>query len=440
MSSKYNINKQDNGNYDIYQIKLDNGKKCLYWNKKGSNNFTDIIVIFHNDNVSDIKDNQIFLSFDGIKDVNDINNFMIAFGTEVYKNGLDITKIGFKFIVDNREEVSIVNDLMSKYKIKGEFVYSDKYSQLTENLDAAINEIASDNKRNDSAHSVDQIKKYENGTYKKYIVHDNKVYDDNDTLDYNEKKERILNDLKNDSSKLFNALDKPISEINDMVNKEIASNLKTHYMEDGNDEKNIDSYGSVSSNKAYSEDGKVNPELGIIKNSPKNENEYSVVENDNHGLRIVNPSVSKSNTSIDGKIKSRGVDSSFWDDDNSLFNSIQESVQERDDELPLYYIGSSNEIYNKFGKIVGRVGVGGYQVNGDNNLVLYDKVVGSIGDINDMGRDAARANSNVRVFKKHNNAYLGTNKQAAFISLPVVIFVISLFLLIVSGIILFLMK
>ena len=87
---------------------------------------------------------------------------------------------------------------MSKYKIKGEFVYSDKYSQLTENLDAAINEIASDNKRNDSAHSVDQIKKYENGTYKKYIVHDNKVYDDNDTLDYNEKKERILNDLKND--------------------------------------------------------------------------------------------------------------------------------------------------------------------------------------------------------------------------------------------------
>ena len=67
-------------------------------------------------------------------------------------------------------------------------------------------------------------------------------------------------------------------------------------------------------------------------------------------------------------------------------------------------------------------------------------VVGQIGDIHDM--EKAKEKSKVRVYKpnKRPNYNSINKKDAAFISLPVIIFIFSLLLLVASGIILYLMK
>ena len=453
MSSKYSVIRQDNNSYDMCQIKIENGMKCLYWNKKGDNDIKNIVVIFSNDNVSNIIDNQMYLSFSGVSDSTDINNLMIAFGTELYKNKIDITKVDFKFIVDNKDELDIVNSFIGNFKITGDIVKSEKYSLLTENLDDAINNIATNSNDN-------QIVKEDNGEISKYTVHDDKIYSDNATMSITDKKRMLLSEWRHDPKKLVEIYNLSREELDKMLTDAVTNNLKVNYLEDSVDSNGLsDSFSRVSNDKAREVGGKVNSDLGIVKNSPGTENNYSAVERNGDSLNVVNPQVSVENVVVNNtksnvsrytsdrvSINDNGIDSSFWGDDNGIdnslsYDSVRDAVNDRNGNLPVYYVGSEDEIYNQYGKIVGRNGVGGYQINVDNNLLRYGNVIGQIGDINDMNKNAFRENSKVRVFKPKNKPYNRDNgKSAAFVSLPVVMFIVSLFLLVVSGIILFIMK
>ena len=434
MSSKYEVTRKENNNFKMCSIKLENGKKCLFWYKKGANNFNKITVTFSNIIRINIDNQQICISFDGVNSKEDINNLLVAFGTEVYKDKVDITKIDFDFVVDNREHVSIANEFMQKYNLKGNVTHSEKYNQLTENLEDAINNIATNTE--DS-----QVIKEGNNEIKKYLVHDNKVYNDNDTLSIAEKKKILLSEWRRDPKKAMEIYNLSREELDRRLTEAVTDNLKVHYMESSVDESKPDNnFEKVANNLANSEDGKVNSELGIVQNNPNSENKFSAVERDGERLNIVNPHVISESINNDNISRSEqssygvdtvttGVDSSFWNDDNGLSS------------LPVFYLGSSDEIYNQYGKIVGRNGVGGYLVDENNNLQLYSKVIGQLGDINDMGKNAAIENSKVRVFKpKRNPDYNMELKEAGVVSLPIIIFIISLFLLIASGIILFLMK
>ena len=89
-------------------------------------------------------------------------------------------------------------------------------------------------------------------------------------------------------------------------------------------------------------------------------------------------------------------------------------------------------------------------------MIKNNKVLGEIGDINDMGKsstksigndnviDFEKAKSKRRVYKpeRPRSGIVNTNneKSAAFISLPIILFIISLVLLVVSGIILFMIR
>lgn len=434
MSSKYEVTRKENKNFQMCSIKLENGKKCLFWYKKGANNFNKITVTFSNIIRINIDNQQICISFDGVNSKEDINNLLVAFGTEVYKDKVDITKIDFDFVVDNREQVSIANEFMKKYNLKGNVTHSEKYNQLTENLEDAINNIATNTE--DS-----QVIKEENNEIKKYLVHDNKVYNDNDTLSIAEEKRRLLSKWRSDPIKSLEIYPLPREEVDRRLTEAVTDNLKVHYMESSVDKsKPNNNFEKVANNLASSEDGKVNSELGIVQNNPSNENKFSAVEKDGEQLNVVNPHVINENIYNDNISRSEqssygvdtvttGVDSSFWDDDNGLSS------------LPVFYLDSSQKIYNQYGEFVGRNGVGGYLVDENNNLQRYSKVIGQLGDINDMGKNAARENSKVRVFKPRRTPDYNTElKEAGIISLPIIIFIISLFLLIASGIILFLMK
>lgn len=449
MSSKYEVNRQVKNNYEMCLIKLENGQKCLYWNKKGTNDIKKIIVIFNNENVVNIKDDEICVSFDKVSSKEDFINLMVALGTELYKNKIDITKVEFKFIVDKKEEIDNVNDFISKYKLKGDFEYTEKYTQLTQNLDDAINNIAVSNK--DS-----QIVKEDNNQINKYVVHDDKIYSDNDTLSINEQKKNLLDQRLKDEAKVNEMSKMSAQEVNDSLTKEVTSNKKEYLMEDSHESKEDSNFERVSNDVAREQDNKVNDELGIIKNSPSNEKSFSAVEKDGDKLSIVNPYVvqesitpnnfnnKNTNTNDVTSYSNSSYDRSFWDDDNELA-SLKENgkVENRGEVLPVYYVDNEEKLYNERGDMVGRNGVGGYLINEKNNLVLYGKVVGQIGDINEMDRSSSKENSNVRVYKPNRkSSYYNNNKKedSGIVSLPVIIFIISLFLLIGSGIILYLMK
>lgn len=447
MSSKYDVVKQNNNNYDIYQIKLENGKRCLYWNKKEAKVFKEIILVFNNDNIVNIESDQMFLSFHGNNSNEDINNLMIGFGTEVYKNGVDITKVNFKFVVDNKDEEEIVNNFMKKFRIKGNVVHSEKYSMLTENLEDAINNIATKS-------ADEQIVKEDNGEINKYTIHEDKIYSDNDTLSIVEKKRALLSDWRHDPVKAKEIYNLSREELDKRLTDAVTNNLKVNYMESSVLDSKIDNeFSRVSNDKAKEEDNLVNNELGIIRNNPYSNNKYSTVERSGENINVVVPNVTTSNinnnninssnvSSYNVDTNTTGVDSSFWDDDD-LGTITKKDIQTRDDDLPIYYVSESDEIYNQYGKFVGRNGVGGYQVDENNNLVslVNGSVVGQIGDINDMGKSINKEKSKVRIYKPNRrNNYNSNSKNKGSVSLPVIIFIISLFLLIVSGVILFLMK
>ena len=434
MSSKYNVVKQENQKYNIFMIKLEDGKRCLFWNNKNASEFGDITVIFNNDNVVNINDKQILLSFHGVTNKENLNELMIAFGTEVYKKdclNLDITKVKFNFIVDSKDEEDIANEFISKFRLDGKITHSEKYNQLTQNLDDAISNISVNSNDN-------QIVKEDNDEIKKYTIHEDKIYSDNDTLSITDKKKILLSEWRKDPIKSKDIYNISREELDKMLTDAVTNNLKVNHMEDNVSNKE-NKFERLSNDIARKEDNKVNDELGIIKNNLTNENKYTVLEKKEERINVVKPQTFSNNISVHNdeyKVDTvtTGVDSSFWDDDNEL-GSL-------DNDLPVYYVGDSNEIYNQYGKFVGRNGVGGYQINEDNNLVstYNNTVVGQIGDIHDM--DKVKEKSKVRVYKPNRKLNYNSidKKDSGIISLPVIIFIISLFLLVGSGIILYFMK
>lgn len=397
MSSKYSVIKQENQKYNICAIKIENGKKCVFWNIKDDKVFKDIIAIFNNENRVELNNNQIVLSFHGITDREDINNLMIAFGTEVYKNGLDITKVKFKFIVDSKDEEEISNDFIKRFRLDGIITHSDKYTQLTENLEDAINKIAS--------MSADETPKEDNLELKKNDVNENKIYSNNDLLSFDDKKRLLLSEWRKDpvkSREIYNlsreALDKMLTDaVNDTMN-----------------------VNDNSENESSKEEKKISDEVL---------SKYPPISNTKDRIFVSRPQpVIKKTVENDS-----GVDSSFWDEDNMLGSLT-------DNELPIYYVDDeSKRIYNEENKFIGSEGVGGLEITDDNNLVsVYNNtVIGQVKDVNEMKPNRSKS----RVYKPNKKIdYSRGNKSAAFISLPVIIFILSLLLLVVSGIILYLMK
>lgn len=446
MSSEYSVTKINSSKFDLNGIRLANGKTCCYWKNKGSNKINDVIVIMNNSNVVNVSNNQMCISLDGVTNGNDMLAMINAFLQEMKKMGINGKEFNFRFIVDNKKDVVTVNRIIDSLGIKGIIVKSDLYNSFSENLDEAIDNI----NNNDlvAGGNNKQINKYEEGSLKKYTISDDKVYDDNNNLSLAEQKKIKLSEWMNDPIKMQEIIGLSKEELDKRLTETVTIGIKTHYLESSNNNVRDNKVSSVANDKARMEDGKVNSELGIVKNNVSNNNQYSTVEENKGDVKVVNPTVSSYEVSSSNNnvvnFNDYSVDNSYALDNNKDNDTdlLKEEDTQRNIESEVYYLGSSGEIYNKDGKIVGRLGVGGYAVNENNNLLRYNNVIGVIGDINDMGVNKTEIKANVRVLKKPDRPVYSRNskKSAAFVNLPVIIFIISLLLLIGSGIILFLMK
>ncbi len=459
------LHKEENG-LDIYAIKMENGKLVLYWKNINSSNINNVIVILNNSDNIRIKNNQICISLDGINNINDIKVILSIFSREIQKMGIDAKRARFIFIIDNdkqREDISVV---VRDLGISAFFEVSNnvKKANVQEEAKKRIENLESEKLR-DGKGKIDSItvgdKKYSVDSENKTIHADS---GNNGPLSDLEKKKMLLEELMKDPKNRSMLSEMTAEELDKYLMDTINRGKKTSYMERATTVSSNDSpKEKVAMNVSHEKDGVVNRELGIGMVAPGNSDKYFALENGNNNneYRVVSPSVSTSQMNsgnVSGNSTAGSVEENISNNDleeGNDFNLTKLDVASKS-ELDVYYVDSSGIIYNKDGNVIGQVGVNGYLIDPNNNLIKNNKVLGEIGDINDMGKsstksigndnviDFEKAKSKRRVYKpeRPRSGIVNTNneKSAAFISLPIILFIISLVLLVVSGIILFMIR
>ena len=459
------LHKEENG-LDIYAIKMENSKLVLYWKNINSSNINNVIVILNNSDNIRIKNNQICISLDGINNINDIKVILSIFSREIQKMGIDVTRVRFIFIIDNDKQREDMLVVVRDLGISAFFEVSNnvKKGNVQEEAKKRIENLESEKLR-DGKGKIDSItvgdKKYSVDSENKTIHADS---GNNGPLSDEEKKKILLEELMKYPKNRQMLSEMTAEELDKYLMDTINRGKKTSYMERATTVSSNDSpKEKVAMNVSHEKDGVVNRELGIGMVAPGNPDKYFAVEekNDNE-YNVVSPSVSRSqmnsgnvsgNNSTAGSVE-ENISNSDLEKGND-FNLTKLDVASKS-ELDVYYVDSSGIIYNKAGKYIGQVGVSGYLVDENNNLIRYNQVLGVIDDINNMGKSNVQDINNdkvidfemakKRVYKPErpkynaNNSTRNTEKSAAFVSLPVILFIISLVLLVVSGIILFMIR
>ena len=462
------LHKQDpKTGLDIYAIKWENSSKLVYyWKNINSSNINNVIVILNNSDNIRIKNNQICISLDGINNINDIKVILSIFSREIQKMGIDVTRIRFIFIIDNdkqREDISVV---VRDLGISAFFEVNNnvKRDNVQEEAKKRIENLESEKLR-DGKGKIDSItvgdKKYSVDSENKTIHADS---GNNGLLSDLEKKKMLLEELMKDPKNRQMLSEMTAEELDKYLMDTINRGKKTSYMERATTVSSNDSpKEKVAMDVSHKKDGVVNRELGIGMVAPGNSDKYFALENGNNNneYRVVSPSVSTSQMNsgnVSGNSTAGSVEENISNNDleeGNDFNLTKLDVASKS-ELDVYYVDSSGIIYNKDGNVIGQVGVNGYLIDPNNNLIKNNKVLGEIGDINDMGKsstksigndnviDFEKAKSKRRVYKpeRPRSGIVNTNneKSAAFVSLPVILFIISLVLLVASGIILFMIR
>ena len=459
------LHKEENG-LDIYAIKMENGKLVLYWKNINSSNINNVIVILNNSDNIRIKNNQICISLDGINNINDIKVILSIFSREIQKMGIDAKRARFIFIIDNdkqREDISVV---VRDLGISAFFEVSNnvKKGNVQEEAKKRIENLESEKLR-DGKGKIDSItvgdKKYSVDSENKTIHADS---GNNGLLSDEEKEKILLEELMKDPKNRQMLSEMTAEELDKYLMDTINIGKKTSYMERATTVNSNDSpKEKVAMNVSHEKDGVVNRELGIGMVAPGNSDKYFALENGNNNneYRVVSPSVSTSQMNsgnVSGNSTAGSVEENISNNDleeGNDFNLTKLDVASKR-ELDVYYVDSSGIIYNKDGNVIGQVGVSGYLVDENNNLTRYNQVLGCIGDINDMGKSNVQDINNDKVIDMEkakklvykperpkynaNNSTKNTEKSAAFVSLPVILFIISLVLLVASGIILFMIS
>lgn len=457
------LHKEENG-LDIYAIKMENGKLVLYWKNIDSSNINNVIVILNNSDNIRIKNNQICISLDGINNVNDIKVILSIFSREIQKMGIDVTRVRFIFIIDNdkqREDISVV---VRDLGISAFFEVSNnvKRDNVQEEAKKRIENLESEKLR-DGKGKIDSItvgdKKYSVDSENKTIHADS---GNKGLLSDLEMKKMLLEELMKDPLNKQKFSQMTAEELDKYLMDTINRGKKTSYMERATTVSSNDSpKEKVAMNVSHEKDGVVNRELGIGIAAPGNPDKYFAVENNGNEHRVVSPSVSTSQMNsgnVSGNSTAGSVEENISNNDleeGNDFNLTKLDVASKS-ELDVYYVDSSGIIYNKDGNVIGQVGVSGYLVDENNNLTRYNQVLGVIDDINNMGKSNVQDINNDKVIDMEkakklvykperpkynaNNSTKNTEKSAAFVSLPVILFIISLVLLVASGIILFMIR
>ena len=223
-----------------------------------------------------------------------------------------------------------------------------------------------------------------------------------------------------------------VDERDQWLTRTVLEGRKEYRLESANEVVVTGKASEIAVNKASGEDGLVNTELGIVQNGVYNSIKYSMVEEDSENIRVVNSSIKNSQISADGVSSSVSTGTYLGEYTDTTLHD--KGGQTRNIGNQVFYISSEAQIYDSNNQVVGILGQG-YSVDYNDNTLLKDgNKIGSIGDYKDMGREQSNVyeKPKVRTLEKKEQ-----EKSAAFVSLPVIIFILSALLLIISSVLLF---
>lgn len=392
-------------------------------------NICQFYIILGDKDFRPLNNRDVYINATGVMDFNLIS---AAIGREYRKKMGEETPVTVSnkiiFLVPNDEFYGICNEMVNRlgimyYEIEfiSEYKSKNDKSQNMGNVKKVETELKND--RNITASGSETIEVQKDTGIEKITINDDKAYVNSGMLSIDEQKFSLLQEWKKDpymSSKLASLSPE---EIDKMLMESVTMNLTTYRMESSREQNANDKVSGVAKDKAAKEDGLYNSELRIVRNNVSNSNKYSTVEENDGKTQIVNPNVSSST------INSGGISNDYGG--RMEENITEEDIQMREN-LGEYYLDEEYNIYDGEGNVLGKVGQNGVWVDyNTNTLVMNGKLVGYVGDYKNMGRGTEKKNKNVRVKKKEEN------KSAAFVSLPVIMFVLSAMLLIGAMILLF---
>ena len=453
-----------NGNpeYNLKGIKLKNsGNSFVYWTTKNSRNISEVIVYTDNSNIAAIQNNQICVSLHGIKDLNIQKECLKAFCDQLRVMGLDVKKIKFIFIVENKKEEPLINEVITSLGINGQILTAnmnkktdEKNHKIEEKIEEKFNK---ENQRYGDSNIVN-ITKYDNNTRKDII------YDEDSNTAYNlsqenlsmsklmkKEYERLMYDPV-ESEKLLKMTDE---EALKYVAKIVSNNRKKYYMDSNatTNTTNMTRSEKASAKLASKNDGTSNNELGIVKNSPNNSNDVSAIEENNDKIKEINPETStinmnsSSNSTSSSEVAGNKIDNEDEKEREEINMDIPYYVADEGKvyngntrkEEPNLYCNEKNEIIDKNKRIVVGYNYGNYNEMPTNT---DDRKLQETWTFHPPKKEAETRNKAKvkKLVKPKDEDFYGSEKSAAFVSLPVIIFIISLLLLIGSGIVWFITK
>lgn len=444
---KYNVVSLNGGNqFDLSGVRFE-GKSFIFWKNKNTDKITEVVVVFDQKYGNQkLRDGVAIVSLQGLKDYKDIMNAI-----NIFKDIVKDDNIQFHFIVANEQEEKMTESLGASLGINYVVQNINKKEQLVQKdtLVKMEEEIKRKPSGDLSAGGDKLIEKYDNGVMKQITVHGNKAYENVNALNTEEEKVSLLREWMKDPKKAYELSKLSVEARNELLMQAINANKREYRLESASElGKQSSEFGQTTREMASQSNGKANTELGI---GVDDKDKISVIEQHGNKVEMVNPTVTSSEISSGGLSVGASSRTSIDYSDNLNNVSVNETqVQKREDNVgsEKYYIDGDSYIFNgtDLNNAIGKDGDGEFEVIYDGNERFLFENSSPKGKIEDYPLDLSLQNTKSKgktlVYKKEKMDFGSndSNKSGGFVSLPVIIFVISFLLLVGSGIILFMMK
>jgi len=397
--------------FNIVGVRLEN-KNFLFWKLKG-NNFVNKVKVIFDKNLENIEvlDGEVILSLKDFTEFNELRNAIVMFFRfDKHFFIINANDIQIEFVVSNDMQINLASALGKDLGIRFSINNVDEKNKVQKVEERLENSSSIDGN--------DMIEKYDNNQYKKITIHDGSAYENNGILDSEEEKLSLLRQWRRDPV-MFNKLNlMSESEIDKLLSDYILSNRKQYRLEDADKKVANDKASSVSVEMAKNIDGRVNTELNIIQNKQLDDKKYMTVEKKGDDVSLVSPNVISTIINVDGR-------------NDTIVKKENISGVDK-----IFYVDEESNILDDNYVAVGKLGYQGYQINyEDNSLVRYGEKVGVIDDYKNIGKTFDKVNTKKKVLEKDDN-----EKSGGFVTIAVIMFVLSALFLVGSLILLFVLE
>ena len=437
MDNDLRIVDRSNSRFNIKIVTLSNGKSALVWSNKGATAINNVVIIYKNINSDNLTNNQVCVSLDGITDINDIRKsltYIINYLERDY--GINRRKINFTVKVDNKEQLDIAENLLGN---NIEVVKTKNYVEEEKKQEEIKKDYQEELRAGGDTKNISSVSKY--GTIEKNtLTSDGKLMDDNGVLTNEEEKKILLAKLLNDKQEYKKLASMSFDErdryLNSMLNKDVRYSTEAY--------SNNNSLQEDSDNKRSFQTSS-----GATITTSNGENMVDTTRNYNGEVTKDSTEVEKNSLSVNGENYKSDYQITS-DDVKSDKKKIYESnmpdffIKAQADEYGRLFL----EIYDSLGNYIGNNNEDDYAIEMENGIYYLTQNGSKIGkafptDDPNLSRDSSNnksnSKSNVYVRKRELKPDYSSSNRGS-VNLPVIIFVISLLLLISSGIILFMMK